>query len=389
MLFGIHLALMTCMKRVALVGLAALLGTIACSRAEEDAGAGESEVRASPLDNLTEFVIDTPEEKELYGLMRGEIERLHFSYEAMESMVPDLVKRASKEVRDIYPSKLSKPEVVALYFYTTAAYEWLNGPLRAKDPARLAKWENTIKVTSSAINKLPSFECTVRRGTGLPPDVLSHLVAGADFREPAFLSTTQGTRVPKQFVKAVEMKIHSNRCREISWASHYPNEKEVLFPPGSQFKVTKRVDGGTCKAGVREHCIDLDEVPARETVASVPTGTKETEPSNGAKGVDKAYRENDLRNKKFVSLVDDKKFIEFDSTTKGTWLNTNGTNKIVDWVLDREKDGSNIIEMDYEREDGRKETGYFLLLSETMLGRLYGPEGVQIAEYYEVKKKND
>lgn len=367
------------MTRLGLVALCSL-ALFACSTAEpEEASQGVDVSNLTRVD-LTRFVVDTPAEERLFATMESEMAAGSVDYSALEALVPTLLEGASSDVRDLHArGGLNSHEVVGIYFYTTAAYEWLNKPLRANDSAALAKWDATIKVASSGLNKLPGFSCSVKRGTGLPPEVLDQLVEGASFREKAFMSTTLG-RIPKAFVKPVEFKINSDHCKAISWASQYPNEKEVLFPPGSEFGVVAR---RSCPLGVREHCI---EMTAKEAANGTPlaTGSEETEPSHGTMGVDVSYRESDFTGKRFMSVKDESKYVKFDTTRVGTWVNTNGENAIADWVLDHD---SNIIEITYRRPgETEQTTGWFMVLSETKIGRLRGPNSDRVDEYYEVAR---
>ncbi|MBC7660310.1 MAG: hypothetical protein H7249_11450 [Chitinophagaceae bacterium] len=145
------------------------------------------------------------------------------------------------------PGHLDIHEKVALRWYTTNQFATMNLPLRSQDAARLTEYEATIKLLASAINKIPAKSCTVLRGTHLRPAVLTAILAKNDFIDLAFLSTTSATSLPVAFTQGnATFHITSKRCRDISWASEIPTEKEIRSPPGSEFQV---VDVKTKGAG--------------------------------------------------------------------------------------------------------------------------------------------
>lgn len=333
-----------------------------------------------PVD-LTTFKIDTQEEQKNYQLFEAELKRNNISYESMASMSDVLALNAPAEIKTLISSGvIDRHELAALLYYTTGAYQTLNVPLRNADTSQLKTWAYTIKVASSGLNKIPGKPCIAKRGTGLPPEILKKLQPAARFREKAFLSTTVG-KIPTQFVKAVEMEIHSANCRGIAWVSYYPNEKEVLFPPGSEFTVTSNT---ACKRGDRERCLVLEH-QAGTTVAvdNINTGDSNSDPSPGTKGIDKIFRESDFTRKKFISEKGAGKYVYFETTRKGVWLNTQGENTIHDWVLDKE---SNIIEIKYSRPNERTQNkAYFFVHSDKRVSYLKGPASDKVEEYYDVQ----
>jgi hypothetical protein len=195
------------------------------------------------------------------------------------------------------------------------------------------------------------------------------------FEERAFFSTTSG-KIPKAFVKSVEMAIDSDDCKDVSWLSKYPSEKEVLFPPGSEFVVTSRE---SCVAGPRQVCLKLQHTTTSNSAATV-LETSGEEASRGTLGMERSYLEKEFTQRKYISELDTKKHIFFQSTKKGLWRNTSGDNEIHDWVLD---DDSNVIEIQYSRlgETARKKA-YFYVMSENEVGYMKGPNSDVIQEYY-------
>ena len=134
---------------------------------------------------------------------------------------------------------ITKDEAIALRLYTSAAYSKINTTLRSKQGSSISKLGNIVKVTSAGLNKLPSKSCTVRRGLDLPTPIVDKILKFKRFEEEAFMSTTTASSIPPAFQKNITFVIKSSKCSDISWLSEYPTEKEVLFPPGSEFTVVK------------------------------------------------------------------------------------------------------------------------------------------------------
>ena len=154
---------------------------------------------------------------------------------------------------------MSEAEIVAVWGYTTNDYSKLNGPLRSKDPAEIAKVEAYIKAASSGLAKMPGWEGISYRGSDLPDEVLAKYKPGEMVTEEAFTSTA-ATRDAK-FDGNAEFIIEGRTGRDVSGVSEYENEKEILFRPGTRFEVTSKevVDGKTI--------IKMREVPDAETAA--------------------------------------------------------------------------------------------------------------------------
>jgi hypothetical protein len=164
--------------------------------------------------------------------MKDEMKANNFNYDQLRKKIDAL---------PTVPAGVDKDELVAIRLYTSSAYRKVNQALRTRDPATLPAMESIIKAASSGLNKLPASPCTAKRGTGLPDNVLKALEKDTQFIECAFLSTTYGD-IPGAFKKDITFEIESDSCARIDWMSEFPNEKEVLFPPGSEFFVTDRTD---------------------------------------------------------------------------------------------------------------------------------------------------
>lgn len=160
----------------------------------------------------------------------------------------EIYKRHFNQKKNI-DSVLSEDEKIAIYAYTLDLYKVVNSSLR-KD--RDKKYSGYINLLKEALNKLPKAPGVVRRGTTLPPEVLSTYKKGGVISDKAFLSTTD-----KLFPKGKHhMTIKSLSGRDISQYSMNTDEGEILFLPNTQFKVlaVQNLENG-------ETQIDLEEVP--------------------------------------------------------------------------------------------------------------------------------
>ena len=132
---------------------------------------------------------------------------------------------------------------MAIHGYTTETtvgrlsdFQVINGALRRGDKAeldRLAPYINTVK---AGLEKLPYHRGFVERKTTLPSSVVNAMEEGSRFSDPAFLSTSVNR---SGFTGDHRLIISSRVGRRIDGYSRFPDEDEVLFPPGHKFKITK------------------------------------------------------------------------------------------------------------------------------------------------------
>lgn len=142
-------------------------------------------------------------------------------------------------------SMMSEAEMVAVYGYTTNDYTLLNPALRSLDRAQLDELMPYIAAAESGLQKLPSLAdqmggpSTTIRGTGaLPPQLDAALVPGGIFSDRAFYSTSQIEL--DNFSGDFKFVIEGLTGRPVAFLSEYGHEFEVLYPPGTMFRVTDR-----------------------------------------------------------------------------------------------------------------------------------------------------
>ncbi|MCX4093007.1 ADP-ribosyltransferase domain-containing protein [Nocardia sp. alder85J] len=88
----------------------------------------------------------------------------------------------------------------------------------------------------AALAKLRSYHGTVFRDISLSPEEIARYQRGRVITEPAFTSTSRGSR--SILGGNVRFKMKSRTGKRVGRYSAKPHEKEVLFPPGTRFEVT-------------------------------------------------------------------------------------------------------------------------------------------------------
>jgi uncharacterized protein (UPF0218 family) len=120
----------------------------------------------------------------------------------------------------------------------------MNSALRQGDTAALQDLDLLIRGATSALNQLPEHVGQVFRGIHTDPasaaEIATRYNPGDVVTEHAFTSTSADLN--KSFDGPIEMIIDSKTGRDITDISRYGDlEREVLFPPGTRFKVLARI----------------------------------------------------------------------------------------------------------------------------------------------------
>jgi hypothetical protein len=158
---------------------------------------------------------------------------------------------------------LDPAEVFVLTEYTQYAYREINDALRKNDLGNLQRLNPTIRMMISTLNKLPRYRTNngkVHRILGGFAERIENeqthqnnarvlyetlFTVGETFQDLAFMSTSAPTSPyfqhlveKKAALLVIINKSHSGRM--ISQISGKPVEEEVLFPPGTKFRVIKK-----------------------------------------------------------------------------------------------------------------------------------------------------
>jgi hypothetical protein len=134
-------------------------------------------------------------------------------------------------------TELSGKERSAVRQYTACAYTKINGQLR-KGTGFSREVKTQVRLILSAMRKRPVHRDTVYRGSVLPQSVMDELHPGATFCDRGFMSTTKIEKVAFISMEgSVKFVIESKTGVDISSISSLKHEAEVLFRPGTKFKI--------------------------------------------------------------------------------------------------------------------------------------------------------
>jgi hypothetical protein len=148
---------------------------------------------------------------------------------------------------------IPEEDLVAVRGYTSNDYySEMNQGLREGDQLLLDRYESYAKSATSGLNQLPSHEGQVFRGIHIDdPKALDKLAQqyqpGEIYRERAFFSTD----TVKAFPGNVQYEVYSTSGHHVKGLSAVGGESEVLFAPGTAFKVVDKryVPGDTPESG--------------------------------------------------------------------------------------------------------------------------------------------
>lgn len=135
---------------------------------------------------------------------------------------------------------LTVTEVICVKDYTVSGFGRLNHSLRSENPGEAKTFIHVARCLASGANKLPAYKGLALRGDkSLPPEEIARYKVGSEQEEGQFLSATEGADVLDQFKGSIETRISAINARRISVLSETTGENEVLFPPGSKYKIIK------------------------------------------------------------------------------------------------------------------------------------------------------
>lgn len=140
---------------------------------------------------------------------------------------------------------LTKSEYTVLRAYTGSAFRNINAALRRGDFADNLNLQSVVDAGQHAMRKMNEagfrFTGVVNRGTTLSATNLAQFkklyVKGAIIEETGFLSTSTGSG----FGGRIRFKIKSKNGTSVRELSQFSGENEVLFPPGSKFRIDEVV----------------------------------------------------------------------------------------------------------------------------------------------------
>jgi hypothetical protein len=193
---------------------------------------------------------DGPEAEMKQALTPGEFKRRLLDVSAK-------VKVLGSNVANI----LSPGEMLGVSSYTNSDYTAMNKVLRGDavaNPAEKKSVERKIGVLTKALAKLPASPMVSRRGETWWPGADVQYVEDNEFQVQQFWSTGVGFSLPG----AYQITITGKTGRDVSDMSDQVDEKEILFPPGARFRVTRCVitERMPDNIKVKKALIDVEEI---------------------------------------------------------------------------------------------------------------------------------
>lgn len=132
-------------------------------------------------------------------------------------------------------------EAAAIRAYTGGTYSTLNNQLRGGQYAARHELQAFVESAQHGLAKMPKFSGLSSRGMRFSPHELEKVLAtyrkGEVVTESAFVSSSAGEQAA--FGGNVFMKIHGKTGVDVAPYSYYRREREVLFMPGTRFRVDK------------------------------------------------------------------------------------------------------------------------------------------------------
>ena len=167
------------------------------------------------------------------------------------------------------PSGVRQSEVDAIFGYSLGEYQDYNTILRGYEGAPSSfgpRMQQQYDLVVSGLRKLPEHSGPTYRGADLSPDQLlkykQAFQGGERISDSGFISTTQSSSRLNNYINTdpskipVKMEVRGRSGRDISSISNYPQEQEVLFMPGTKFKVIEYTETPDGVSLILEEIID-------------------------------------------------------------------------------------------------------------------------------------
>ncbi|HRW99963.1 MAG TPA: ADP-ribosyltransferase [Cyclobacteriaceae bacterium] len=127
-------------------------------------------------------------------------------------------------------------DLIAIRGYTAEDYAQLNLALRRGDPEQLARLQTQIQNATSGLRQLPAHRGTVHRAVSLSDDMAARYRPGRVVAEPSFTSASMPGGTYQRGGNTL-MIIESSTGRDVSLVARHLTEREILFAPGTRFRV--------------------------------------------------------------------------------------------------------------------------------------------------------
>jgi hypothetical protein len=172
--------------------------------------------------------------------------------------LPEIDEEAEQKNRLQKKYVLSVDELRVVSDYTGGGYQRYNAILR-NNRVDIPQLSDRVTVLNVGLSHLPNYIGKVKRGARLPPEIRAKHKVGQVITYESFTSASYGEPSigPDQFI------IQSYTGKNIEIYSGTPEEKEILFRPGTKFRViemktdpVEMVDGNYLRTYVMEEVFE-------------------------------------------------------------------------------------------------------------------------------------
>ena len=160
----------------------------------------------------------------------------------------------------------TEDQAEAINTYTGSMYRDINGLLRGAkqfgDPEYEKKVQDVADKAAEGLRSLPDYKGETYRGTALNNDIIEKMKVGGTYSDKGFLSTSSNPDIADTFSNSnktegktqVLFTIDGKHGKDISSASKFGNEKEILFNPSSKFRITSMEEkDGILHVGMKQY----------------------------------------------------------------------------------------------------------------------------------------
>lgn len=175
--------------------------------------------------------------------LNADIEASHECRFMSSTIATETIPKITDEARSLKPKEMNEAEFVAIMAYTGSHYKKLNTELRgfgqALESDMTPEQVSMSRLMYSGLKKLPIYEGNCTRMTDKVE--VEGWKVGNEVVVKQYYSVGMGEKPSTFLNKKVVITIESKSSKILNKMSQYPDEKEVIFVPGTRLKVV-RVD---------------------------------------------------------------------------------------------------------------------------------------------------
>jgi ADP-ribosyltransferase exoenzyme len=148
-------------------------------------------------------------------------------------------------MREAYRRKVSAPEAVSIFLYTSALYKKINGPLQEDRVKKLPSDERKavltmIKGLDGGLSKLPWVNDRLVRVVNLDEDFGNSLQPGARWKQKSYGSCFREVDRKMSWEGNYELYFRTSGAHDVSAFSDAANEREILVERDRRYRIVSR-----------------------------------------------------------------------------------------------------------------------------------------------------